>query len=143
MAGYSPKAKICTLAAYKRAWSHCGSVTLEGKQHLVVFLHSRAASLRALRGICEPASLSAKRTGPSSKRDRNSKGKKKRHSHTGCRFSLEVQAGFEPADNGVADRGLTTWLLHQTDLYFDIIANLFWFVNRKKDNLSKEFVKKF
>ncbi len=25
---------------------------------------------------------------------------------------LEVQAGFEPADNGVADRGLTTWLLH-------------------------------
>ena len=26
---------------------------------------------------------------------------------------LEVQAGFEPADNGVADRGLTTWLLHQ------------------------------
>ena len=27
---------------------------------------------------------------------------------------LEVQAGFEPADNGVADRGLTTWLLHQT-----------------------------
>ena len=53
-------------------------------------------------------------------------------------FSLEVQAGFEPADNGVADRGLTTWLLHQTDLYFDIIANLFWFVNRKKDILSKE-----
>ena len=31
----------------------------------------------------------------------------------GIPFSLEVQAGFEPADNGVADRGLTTWLLHQ------------------------------
>ena len=28
-------------------------------------------------------------------------------------FVLEVQAGFEPADNGVADRGLTTWRLHQ------------------------------
>ena len=28
-------------------------------------------------------------------------------------FSLEVTAGFEPADNGVADRGLTTWLRHQ------------------------------
>ena len=31
------------------------------------------------------------------------------------RFSLsllEVTAGFEPADNGVADRGLTTWLRH-------------------------------
>ena len=26
--------------------------------------------------------------------------------------SLEVTAGFEPADNGVADRGLTTWLRH-------------------------------
>ena len=25
---------------------------------------------------------------------------------------LEVTAGFEPADNGVADRGLTTWLRH-------------------------------
>ena len=27
-------------------------------------------------------------------------------------FFLEVTAGFEPADNGVADRGLTTWLRH-------------------------------
>ena len=52
--GYSPLAKIFRLAAYKRAWSHCGSVTLEGKQHSVVFLHSRAASLRALRLKCEP-----------------------------------------------------------------------------------------
>ena len=25
---------------------------------------------------------------------------------------LEVTAGFEPADNGVADRGLTAWLRH-------------------------------
>ena len=47
--GYSPLAKIFRLEAYKQAWSHCGSVTLEGKQHSVVFLHSRAASLRALR----------------------------------------------------------------------------------------------
>ena len=28
-------------------------------------------------------------------------------------FLMEVTAGFEPADNGVADRGLTTWLRHQ------------------------------
>ena len=37
---------------HTRHWwarSHCGSVTLERKQHSVVFLHSRAASLRALR----------------------------------------------------------------------------------------------
>ena len=31
---------------------------------------------------------------------------------------LEVAAGFEPADNGVADRGLTTWLRHHE--YFAI-----------------------
>ena len=29
-------------------------------------------------------------------------------------FCLEVTIGFEPMDNGVADRGLTTWLRHQT-----------------------------
>jgi hypothetical protein len=29
--------KSILLAAYKRAWSYCGSVTLEGKQHSVVF----------------------------------------------------------------------------------------------------------
>ena len=40
---------IRSLAAYEQARSHCGSVTLEGKQLLVVFYHSRAASLRALR----------------------------------------------------------------------------------------------
>ena len=43
-------------------------------------------------------------------------------------FSLEVQAGFEPADNGVADRGLTTWLLHQIFDCPNIIAELFGFV---------------
>ena len=41
---------------------------------------------------------------------------------------LEVQAGFEPADNGVADRGLTTWLLHQIFDCLNIIAELFGFV---------------
>ena len=30
----------------------------------------------------------------------------------GCVFVLEVTIGFEPMDNGVADRGLTTWLRH-------------------------------
>ena len=43
-------------------------------------------------------------------------------------FFLEVQAGFEPADNGVADRGLTTWLLHQIFVCLNIIAELFVFV---------------
>ena len=28
---------------------------------------------------------------------------------------LEAPPGFEPMDNGVADRGLTTWLRHQKD----------------------------
>ena len=32
--------------------------------------------------------------------------------HLFCQTVLEVTAGFEPADNGVADRGLTTWLRH-------------------------------
>ena len=43
-------------------------------------------------------------------------------------FVLEVQAGFEPADNGVADRGLTTWLLHQILHCLNIIAEDFVFV---------------
>ncbi len=30
----------------------------------------------------------------------------------GVLFILEVTIGFEPMDNGVADRGLTTWLRH-------------------------------
>ena len=53
VAGFSPELNILTLAAYKRACSRCDSVTLEGKQHSVVFLYSRAVSLRALRGECE------------------------------------------------------------------------------------------
>ena len=55
----------------------------------------------------------------------------KKDTHTECPFVLEVQAGFEPADNGVADRGLTTWLLHQTHLYFDIISKILGFVKGK------------
>ena len=43
---------------------------------------------------------------------------------------LEVQAGFEPADNGVADRGLTTWLLHQIFDCLNIIAEVSRFVKR-------------
>ena len=43
-------------------------------------------------------------------------------------FLLEVQAGFEPANNGVADRGLTTWLLHQIFDCLNIIAELLAFV---------------
>ena len=74
--GYSSLTKIFRLDAYKQAWSHCGSVTLEGKQHSVVFLHSRAASLpeeRALRssgGVCEPPCLLGKQIGRASCRER-------------------------------------------------------------------------
>ena len=32
-------------------------------------------------------------------------------------FVLEVTIGFEPMDNGVADRGLTTWLRHHIKLW--------------------------
>ena len=42
---------------------------------------------------------------------------------------LEVQAGFEPADNGVADRGLTTWLLYRTFQCYSIITKISPFVN--------------
>ena len=36
----------------------------------------------------------------------------------------EVRAGFEPADNGVADRGLTTWLSHHIKLYASYEASM-------------------
>ena len=55
---------------------------------------------------------------------------------------LEVQAGFEPADNGVADRGLTTWLLHHTFKYSDIISKFFWFVKGSFQYFSIKFGKK-
>ena len=43
-------------------------------------------------------------------------------------FFLEVTAGFEPADNGVADRGLTTWLRHHISFCPNIIAEAGAFV---------------
>ena len=52
--GFCPLGNIPRLAAYEQARSRYGSVTLEGKQHSVVFLYSRAATLRALRRECEP-----------------------------------------------------------------------------------------
>ena len=45
----------------------------------------------------------------------------------GCPFHLEVTIGFEPMNNGVADRGLTTWLRHHTKYY----AELFAFVKKQ------------
>ena len=37
----------------------------------------------------------------------------------GLLYFLEVTVGFEPTNNGVADRGLTTWLRHHTlSIYF-------------------------
>ena len=44
----------------------------------------------------------------------------KKASLLGC-FVLEVTVGFEPTDNGVADRGLTTWLRHHTTLYVILV----------------------
>ena len=41
---------------------------------------------------------------------------------------LEVTAGFEPADNGVADRGLTTWLWRRIQ-NVNIISRVGRFVN--------------
>ena len=41
---------------------------------------------------------------------------------------LEVTAGFEPADNGVADRGLTTWLRHHILFCHIIISKEILFV---------------
>ena len=43
---------------------------------------------------------------------RNTSFQKRKSSPFGLLLFLEVTAGFEPADNGVADRGLTTWLRH-------------------------------
>ena len=54
---------------------------------------------------------------------------------------MEVQAGFEPADNGVADRGLTTWLLHQNSNYPNIIAKIFGFVKGERKKIFKEIIK--
>ena len=48
-------------------------------------------------------------------------------------FFLEVQAGFEPADNGVADRGLTTWLLHQSYFAYSLY--------QRNIRLSRDFKK--
>ena len=41
--------------------------------------------------------------------------KVKNSAHSRVRNFLEVTAGFEPADNGVADRGLTAWLRHHIE----------------------------
>ena len=49
---FDANVNIPRFAAYKQACSRCDSVTLEEKQHSVVFLYSRAVSLRALRREC-------------------------------------------------------------------------------------------
>ena len=38
--GYSPTAKICTLAAYEQAQSRCDSVTFEEKQRTALFFYT-------------------------------------------------------------------------------------------------------
>ena len=43
---------------------------------------------------------------------------------------MEAPAGFAPANNGVADRGLTAWLRRHPWSCFNIIADDFCFVNR-------------
>ena len=92
---------------------------------------------RSPSGVCAPASLRYARRKVGTKCDLRHQNKK--GTHTECPFVLEVQAGFEPADNGVADRGLTTWLLHQRPNYPNIIAKIFCFVKGKR---KKRFCKK-
>ena len=65
----------------------------------------------------------------------------------GVLFILEVTAGFEPADNGVADRGLTTWLRHHAYSYYDIIAKCSafvksFFVFSQKNLIDENCIKK-
>ena len=85
-------ANIRSLAAYERARSRCDSVTLEEKQHSVVFLHSHAVSLRALRGVCELPHL-ALRASVRSSFDRGSP-KQKGH-RFGCPFVLVTRGRIE------------------------------------------------
>ena len=84
-------------------------------------------AFRSSSGVCEPDSAS-----PAACRaalnPRPSRRQNKNPDHKDRDFVLEVQAGFEPADNGVADRGLTTWLLHQIFDCFNIITKLSRFV---------------
>ena len=54
-------------------------------------------------------------------------------------FCLEVQAGFEPADNGVADRGLTTWLLHHK-FYALLLYQTFSHLSIAKNEVLKIFL---
>ena len=49
---FDASVNIPCFAAYKQACSRCDSVTLEEKQHSVVFLYSRAVSLRAQQQEC-------------------------------------------------------------------------------------------
>ena len=72
-------------------------------------------------------SFAQMRTEPSSN-PKPSPTKNKRTPTGSVLLFLEVTAGFEPADNGVADRGLTTWLRHQIFVCLNIIAELFRFV---------------
>ena len=102
-AGYSPVARIPVLSAWQASlpiseWGMCTGIPRA--KHRGTEFKSKAIT---------------------------AKGKKK-GIPKGIPFSLEVTAGFEPADNGVADRGLTTWLRHQVFGCFNIIAELFSFV---------------
>ena len=69
-------------------------------------------AFRTSSGVCEPDS-SAQSLGRSVEERPTSPKQKNPDPSDRDFFVLEVTAGFEPADNGVADRGLTTWLRHQ------------------------------
>ena len=106
----------------------------------VLRLTNKLVDLRTGYVYRHPATPKACRTEFKSKAY-TSKGKKKQESTKDSCFSLEVQAGFEPADNGVADRGLTTWLLHQISNYPNIIAKIFGFVKGERKKIFKEIIK--
>ena len=134
--------KIFRLAAYKRAWSHCGSVTLEGKQHSVVFLHSRAASLRALRLKCEPHSATQRVTegGSNPLVPVPKKQKTTELCGLGCPFIWRRLRDSNPRGlwpNGFQDRLVVTASISLRK-YLDMISHFFSVVKSKSDKRAKE-----
>lgn len=88
-----------------------GRVFASGEDTHTLRLKSKLFDLRV--GYVNRHSATLLRAEPSSN-PRSAPPRNEKKHPDGMLHFLEVQAGFEPAGNGVADRGLTTWLLHQT-----------------------------
>ena len=151
-------AKMCSLAAYERArralrgkcapvssrfalGKRAQSETASPKQkpttrvgaagyssHTVLGRYPLPApgkrACRSSDGVCAPVSSRF----ALGKRAQSEIASPKQKPTTRVGFVLEVTAGFEPADNGVADRGLTTWLRHHDLFCLTIIAEALGFV---------------